>query len=138
MNDYNKNDFYTYFDNKTGEKKYFMKINGDMIEVNKSVYLVCHNSYQKQLRDIRRDIKNGLISYDMKLDNDKSLLDTLTSDCLQPSALNSYYFTLNEIIQTLNKTDRNIIQNLFFLGKSEREVADELNICQQALNKRKF
>mgnify|MGYP006925986165 CR=1 FL=1 len=60
MNDYRKSDFYHYFDNKSNTRRYFIRVYGSFIEVNKDVYYTCYNSYRKQLRDNRRiDVRSN-------------------------------------------------------------------------------
>lgn len=135
MKDYSKNSFYTYKNELDGQIKYYIKIDGQKIEVSKEVYLACHNSYQKQLRDMRRDIKNGLISYDVQMCDGIPLLDQLSST--QTHIENNNINSLYEILRELEKQNREIIFDLFFYGKSEKELAKELGISQQAINKRK-
>lgn len=48
MNDFNKNNFFSFIEEETGKRKFFLKINGQMIEVDKAVYYVYYNSYRKQ------------------------------------------------------------------------------------------
>ena len=80
MNDYRKSDFYHYFDNKSNTRRYFIRVYGSFIEVNKDVYYTCYNSYRKQLRDNRKDQENGLLSYDVHQLNGHTLLDMYGED----------------------------------------------------------
>ncbi len=137
MNDYKKNDFFTRANIENGTTKYYLKIGKEIIEVSKDVYLVCHNSYQKQLRDMRRDIKNELISYDMPISDNETMLDKLAIHNNSSEDFNNYIDPLLHIIEELSYLDKKLIIDLFYEGKSEKEIADELGISQQAVNKKK-
>lgn len=141
MNDYNRKDFLVVNDNETGNKVFYIRINNKMIEVTKDVYSVCYNSYRKQIRDGKRDQKYNLISYDMILDNQLSLLETFVlkeDDALDSILLKDDYMKVIDIINRLDYKDKNLIIELLFHDKKEKELAQKYQIAQQAINKKKL
>lgn len=132
-NDFNKNSFWTKEDPETGEKKYYLKMNNQFIEVDKDVYRVCYNSYRKIERDNKKDIKNGLISLDEDLFG-KSLLDTYVESKEEGS---DDIAQVLRIINSLDEKDRELITDLLIIGKTERELAKKFNVSQQMISKKK-
>lgn len=135
-NDYNKDTFWTSFDVESNTMKYYIKLNGVLIEVDKEVYHTMFNSYRKCLRMAKQQNELKQIS----LDSDKggaglySILES-TSD---PDVLDKIEADMiHKVIQELDEVDRAIIISVFYEDKSETEIAKQLNITQQAVNKRK-
>lgn len=139
MIDYSKNSFYTKTENKTGNISYFIKLNNQQIEVTKDVYTICHNSYQKQLRDLRRDEKYCLISYDAVFDNELPLLDKLgiENDLIEDITLQDDYILILNIINKLKEREKKLIKELLIAEKTEKELAKKYNFSQQAINNKK-
>lgn len=132
-NDFNKNSFWTKEDPETGEKKYYLKMNNQFIEVDKDVYRVSYNSYRKVERDNKKDIKNGLISLDEDLFG-KSLLDTYVESKEEGG---DDIAQVLRIINSLDEKDRELITDLLIIGKTERELAKKFNVSQQMISKKK-
>lgn len=139
MNDYKKTDFFTVVNKNDGTKKYYLKVKGKLVEVNKNVYLVCHSSYQKQSRDIKRDQLHHLISLDTPFENNASMLDMLSDNPDLVQDIHNKYLLHKVLlaIRTLKKHDQDLIIELYLNEHSEQEVAQQLNVSQQAISKRK-
>lgn len=136
MNDYNKYDFYNYIDTSDGIRHYFIKVNKQMIEVNKDVYYVCYNSYRKQLRDNIRDQEFKLLSFDaMNLDG-YCLLDKLTNEQSAVEKDERIHKVL-QIMDTLSDADKALITELLINEKEEKEIAEKYHIARQTVNKKK-
>ncbi len=139
-NDYNRNFFWIQKNLETNENKYYLRPKGKLIEVDKDVFKVCYNSYKKQYRDNIRDYEIGLVSLDETLQNGLTFIDIISND-LQYSNENLYQNEkiidiLNEISK-LKVSDKELIVNLLIKEKTERELAKQLNVSQNAINKRK-
>lgn len=139
MNDYNKNYFWTTKDPITEEKKYFFKINGEMIEVSKEVYNVCFNSYTKSLRDNRRDEEAGLSSIDAMNKEGHALIDVIASNgnIEDEVYLNIMIERMKEEINQLDEEEKKIIFGILLEDKSIRKMAVEMNMPEMTLHDRK-
>lgn len=139
MFDYTKNHFYTKVNKLTGDTSYYLKLNNQLIEVSKEVYSTCNNSYQKQLRDFRRDKKYNLISYDAVFDNKSPLLDKLGNECnlIDNIIIQADYIKVLSIIDNLKEKDKILIKELLIDELTESELARKYNVSQQAINNKK-
>lgn len=140
MNDFRRNDFFISVNKEIGEKKFYIKIRNKKVEVSKDVFDVLYNSYRKEIRDGKRDQKFGLISYDMLLKDEYSLLDSLTAnelDIVERLLQKEMYENIIGIISQLNPDDRIFILELLNNKKTEKELATKYNVTQQSINKRK-
>lgn len=139
MNEFNRYDFYSHYDEKNQTRHYFMRIDHKMIEVSKEVYNIYYNSYKKQLRDSRRDEAAGLISMDMVLEDGMVLLDRLGTytDPVETMDKNDQITKILNIIDHLDAEEKRLITELLFYEKKERELAVQYKISQQMVNKRK-
>ncbi|MFR7592660.1 MAG: sigma-70 family RNA polymerase sigma factor [Longibaculum sp.] len=139
-NDYNKNYFWIKKETVNNVKKYYFLIDGVFHEVSREVFNVCYNSYKKQQRDLERDTKFGLISLDYVSDDDIPVTEKISIH--RQSELERLYIRdeINRImdaIDELNDKDKELITNLLIKEKTERELANQLGVSQQTINKRK-
>lgn len=134
--DYRRDDFREV---KTdNEKKYFIKVNNNFIEVSIEIFRIYKTDYMKMYRLYKHSNKFFKITYEeefmMCKGNDNLDMNKLYIDQIyKKEFINNLYKAMNY----LNKDQYYIIFSLYFEEKSECEVAKELNISQQALNKRK-
>lgn len=139
-NDYTKNFFWIQKNLETNENKYYLRPMGKLIEVDKEVFKVCYNSYKKQYRDNKRDYEIGLVSLDETLQNGLTFIDVLSDDS---QYANECLYQNEKIIDILNEisklkvSDKELIVNLLIKEKTERELAKQLNVSQNTINKRK-
>lgn len=138
MNDYDKNYFWTMEDPDTGNRKYYFRINGIMVEVSKDVYNVCFSSYVKELRKNRKKEEHDL-SLDYCDDDEHSLLDTIsTKEDVEKEVTNKImHEIILEEIQQLNDQDRKIILDLVIEEKSLRALSKEMELPVMTLYDRK-
>lgn len=139
MNDYNRYDFYSHYDRKNNTRHYFMKVDHKMIEVDKSVFNICFNSYKKQLRDNKRDEAAGLISMDMVQEDGMALLDRIGTykDPIDTMDTKDRISQILTIIGSLDEEDKNLITDLLINERKEKEIAAQYQLSQQMINKRK-
>lgn len=131
------------------EKDYFLFINGQYIQVSKDIYEEYYY-WERQERYFMNDLKKG-----------KTIINPETGETMIiPSKEVSYeqYFRygesfavkeeveedqvidqiiLNEAIQTISREEKELIWELFFLGKTERQVSEELHIARTTLRHRR-
>lgn len=139
MNDYTRMDFHHYFDKEINARRFYLRVHGTFIEVDKAVYYACYNSYRQQLRDNRRDQKYGLISYDDVLPDGNSVLETCGkgSDLIDSIYKRDIIKAIMRLIEGLDDTDKELLCALLFEGKKESEMAEKYKVSQQAISSRK-
>lgn len=136
FNDYNKDTFWSSFDVERNTRRFYIKLNGVLIEVEKDVYYTMFNSYRKCLRTARNQDEIKQISLDSNVngeglysvlyrEDNQNVLDKIESEMIQ------------DVIQQLDEIDKTIIFGIFYEDKSETEIAKHLHITQQAVSKRK-
>ena len=138
-NDYNNSYFWRIRDPETDEIKRYFKIKGKLIEVDRDVFNICYNSYEKMNREITNDCKVNLISLDAfdkdgaELSNGSDIESNLIDQIDRKDKINE----IMRLISKLEPHDRELITNLLVYEKTERELAKQLNVSQNAINKRK-
>lgn len=139
MNDYIKTDFHHYFDKELNIRRYYLKVQGAFIEVNKDVYYTCYNSYRKQIRDNRRDQKYGLFSYDSVQLDGHNVSDTfgLEYDPVDKLYKKDVLKAIMHLIEALDDKDKELISELLIEEKKESELARKYKVSQQTINRRK-
>lgn len=136
-NDYSKNYFWKIKNPKTQKYKFYLRPNGKLVEVNEDVFKVCYNSYKKLMRDNIKDNQARLISLDADIHNDVTYLD-IVSDNNSMDIENQYKVSMIlDEINKLSSNDKELITNLLIQEKTERELAKQLHVSQNAIHKRK-
>lgn len=118
-------------------KQYHIKLNGELIPVSEEIYRTYKQPQwrEKKRANVRRKRE---VSLDAMLENGDAIqfdlgqafIDELVADKL----------LLDELFQALAELDveeRALIDELFFKGKSERQIAESVNISHQAIHKKK-
>ena len=101
------------------------------------MFKVCYNSYKKIIRDNIKDNQARLISLDADIHNDVTYLD-IVSDNNSMDIENQYKVSMIlDEINKLSSNDKELITNLLIQEKTERELAKQLHISQNAIHKRK-
>lgn len=131
-NDYRKNHFWV--KENTSGKIYYIKIQKQWVEVNKDIYAICRNSYQKMNYEIKKDINNPRYSDINNID--------LYGHYQEFDYINEIYIEdikklLITLLQELDKDEAYIINSIYFLDMKENDVAKSLGISQQRLNYQK-
>ena len=128
--------------------KYTIICEGKEVEVSEEVYKLCVTEPESERRLIRKkkfgridvDVKNEKVSFILcREDSVERLLELGieledTNDSI--AALETAY-SVNKALARLNKSDRYIIESLFFYGYTEKDVAEKLKTSQANINQRK-
>lgn len=136
-NDYSRNYFWKIKNPETQQYRFYLRPNGKFVEVNENVFKVCYNSYKKLMRDNIRDNQVKLMSLDSQMVDDITYLDVIADN--KNMNIESEY-KLSMILDEINKLsidDKKLITNLLIQEKTERELARQLNVSQNAIHKRK-
>ena len=129
-------------------KKYFIK-NGKAVEVSEKLHDYLTKSDRK-IRYIEKDLKRN--NYIIDSENEKVTVIPSREDSLDrlmdigndyPNQSSDFRQStiekvmLEQALEKLNEKERYLIVQLFYLGRTERELAAELHIAQQNVNKTK-
>ena len=131
-------------------KSYIIRVNGKPIEVSSEVY----DTYMKNERNFSEDLKREKIivnqeeetvafipsredSYD-RLKNENNVQFADQSKSVEDKILDNIMIEkLLKSLAVLNYDERNLIDAIYYQGKSEREVSAETGIPQKTINYRK-
>lgn len=129
-------------------KKYIIK-NGTAVEVSEELHDYLTKSDRK-IRYIEKDLKRN--NYIINSENEKVTVIPSREDSLDrlmdigkdyPNQSSDFRqstiekIMLEKALEKLNEKERYLIVQLFYLGRTERELAAELHIAQQNINKTK-
>lgn len=137
-NDYNKDTFWTSFDESKDHLRYYIKLNSVMIEVDKEVYHCMFNSYRKNLRLQKHNCDNNLISLDAD-ENGHGLYGILRADVDVEKEVSNRLIEeyIHNVITRLDNIDKQIIIGLFYEQRTELELGKQMGISRSTVQKRK-
>jgi RNA polymerase sigma factor (sigma-70 family) len=127
-------------DQNKEQRRYFIPVDGKYYETTKDVYEVYYQMERRERYLEERDIKKGVQTFsdisDSNYSADEIIADTIL-DVSDTAITNILIETVLEAISHLNDEDRSLIQELFFYGKTERDLAEDIGISKTALHFRK-
>ncbi len=129
-------------------KKYIIK-NGTAVEVSDEVYKILRK-WDRRIKYVEHDLKETRYIIDQKKETVKEIpsredsLDRLTDlgfDFENRTAdfreSVSDKIMLEQVLAKLSDDERYLITQLFYLGRSERDLAEELGVSQYTVNRNK-
>ncbi len=129
-------------------KKYIIK-NGTAVEVSDEVYKILRK-WDRRIKYVEHDLKETRYIIDQKKETVKEIpsredsLDRLTAlgfDFENRTAdfreTVSNKIMLEQALAKLSDEERYLITQLFYLGRSERDLAEELGVSQYTVNRNK-
>ena len=129
-------------------KKYIIK-NGTAVEVSDEVYKILRK-WDRRIKYVEHDLKETRYIIDQKKETVKEMpsredsLDRLTAlgfDFENRTAdfreSVSDKIMLEQVLAKLSDDERYLITQLFYLGRSERDLAEELGVSQYTVNRNK-
>ena len=129
-------------------KKYTMK-NGIAVEVSDEIHEILKKS-DRQIKYVEKDLKETRYIINQKKETVKEIpsredsLDRLTEIGKDFADSNSDFqdnmvlkIMLDEALAKLSDEERYLITQLFYLGRTERDLANELGISQYTVNRNK-
>lgn len=123
------------------DKKYFMRVGNQMIEVNKEVYLLHHQTKRRAQYLEERDLANGVVYYsDMdteEITGEDAIPDKTALDIDEAVVQKIMLEKLKSSLMLLNQAEMELIKALFYDGFSEREWSATTGIPQKTINDRK-
>jgi RNA polymerase sigma factor (sigma-70 family) len=125
---------------KKETRKYCIPVNGKYYETTKEVYQVYYQMDRRERYLEERDLKKGVVNFtdmgngycsveEVLSDKDMDVEEEVTNKIMIEAVL--------EAINFLEEEEKILIQELFFNGKSQRELSKECNIPLMTISNRK-
>lgn len=119
----------------------YIKIRGELVEVTEDIYYVYHHMGRKPRTQAEKESRHLVASYDA-LDTEECLGVDLLVDNNSPSVeemaiTNVMIEKLHRSLALLPESERSLLEQIYFCGLTEREIAQSLGISQNAVNKRR-
>ena len=120
------------------KKKYFIPIEGNLIEVEENVYIAYYKMGRRERYLEERDKDNGVLSYDALDQNGmvgQEMFEDPTTCSLEDMALaKELSKQLHRCINMLPKAERELIQAIYFEGMNDTEYAKRIRRSQQIVS----
>ena len=123
------------------KEKYFIPVEGKLIEVEENVYVAYYKMGRRERYLVERDQKNGVLSYDA-LDQEgiigQEMMNDPEADSLEELVMaKELKSKLHLCIEILSKSERELIQAIYFDGMSDSEYSKRINKTQQTVSYRR-
>lgn len=123
------------------EKKYLIKVQGQLVSVTEEVYLTYYRMKRRELHLKEKDIKHGVFHYsalDTKETNGEDAIPDLISSRVEDVVTDKLISEkLHQCLAQLSREEQELIFTLFFQNKSEHQMAAETGIPRMTINNRK-
>lgn len=121
-------------------RRYFIPVDGKYYETTKEIYEVYYRMDRRERYLEERDIKKGVVNFsDMGYSycSAEEILSDKDTD-IETEIMNKMLMeTVLEAISILDEEEKWLIQELFFCGKSQRQLSKETDIPLMTINNRK-
>lgn len=123
------------------KERYYIPIEGKLIEVEENVYVAYYKMGRRERYLVERDQKNGVLSYDA-LDQEgivgQGMMNAPEANNLEDFAMaKELKSKLHLCIEILSKSERELIQAIYFDGMSDSEYSKRINKNQQTVSYRR-
>ena len=132
------------------DKKYYLTVNKETVEVSFEVYKLYHKYQRKELyffKELKEDRKrinpiSNEVEYLPSLEDSYDRIvevygDIFAGEMQKPEEIilqKEIMGELSKAIDSLKDHEKELIRNLFFLNKTEKEIARELNLSVKTIN----
>jgi RNA polymerase sigma factor (sigma-70 family) len=121
-------------------RRYFIPVDGKYYETTKEIYEVYYRMDRRERYLEERDLKKGVVNFsDMGYSycSAEEILSDKDTD-IETEIMNKMLMeTVLEAISILDEEEKWLIQELFFCGKSQRQLSKETDIPLMTINNRK-
>ena len=123
------------------KEKYFIPIEGKLIEVEENVYVAYYKMDRRERYLEERDRDNGVVSYNtidsQGIDGESGLQDVVTEIMETITLANELRNQLHRCIAALPRAERELIHAIYFEGMTEAEYASKANMTQSGISRRR-
>lgn len=121
-------------------RRYFIPVDGKYYETTKEIYEVYYRMDRRERYLEERDIKKGVVNFS-DMGYSYCSAEEILSDkdtYIETQIMNKMLMeTVLEAISILDEEEKWLIQELFFCGKSQRQLSKEADIPLMTINNRK-
>lgn len=122
-------------------KDFYIKIQGELINVSEEVYLTYYRMESRAHYLDRKDLIHGKVLYS-NLDTEETLgeegIPDLNSESVEDTVIrNIMADKLHQCLSRLSKEEQDLITSLYFQEKTEVQLAKEMGMLQQTISYRK-
>lgn len=122
-------------------EQFFIPIEGKLIEVEENVYITYYKMGRRERYLVERDQKNGVLSYDA-LDQEEivgqEMMNDPEADSLEDLVMaKELKSKLHRCVEILSKSERELIQAIYFDGMSDTEYSKRIRKSQQTVSYRR-
>ena len=123
------------------KEKYMIKIQGNLIEVTEDVYYAYFRMERQERWQEEKKQGHEVVSYDA-LDNWETVGVEAIQDMESPSMedlaiANELKDRLHHVVAALPKTERELIQAIYFEGVSANDYANQVGLTHRGVNKQR-
>ena len=123
------------------KEKYMIKIQGNLIEVTEDVYYAYFRMERQERWQEEEKQGHEVVSYDA-LDNGETVGVEAIQDMESPSMedlaiANELKDRLHHVVAALPKTERELIQAIYFEGVSANDYANQVGLTHRGVNKQR-
>lgn len=121
-------------------RRYFIPVDGKYYETTKEIYEVYYRMDRRERYLEERDLKKGVVNFSDMGDSYCSAEEILSDKDtdIETEIMNKMLMeTVLEAISILDEEEKWLIQELFFCGKSQRQLSKETDIPLMTINNRK-
>ena len=123
------------------KEKYFIPIEGKLIEVAENVYVAYYTMDRRERYLEERDRDIGVVSYNtidsQGIDGESGLQDVVTETIETIALANELRNQLHRCIAALPKAERELIHAIYFEGMTEAEYASKAKMTQSGISRRR-
>ena len=117
--------------------KRYIRVLKTVVEVTKEVYKVYYSMERQERYQVERDLSKGTFSFDSLYRDDMTaedfICDREQKTVEEQVELKLMSVELKKVLERLNKDEKELIYQVYFLGKSIRTVAFEAGIPKSIL-----
>ena len=133
----------------SSEKEFYLYIEGKPVKVNEEVYRAYHRSKREE-RYLTKDLKRGKVSVDQengtvrfipgREDSYERLLDmdrqfAIPGEMMEDKVVRE--ILLEKALESLTSGEQELIWELFYLEKTERQVSEALHMAKTTLHRQR-
>lgn len=123
------------------KEKYFIPIEGKLIEVEKNVYLAYYKMDRRERYIEEKDREHGVVSYHAikgsGIDGEAGLMDTQTESMEDLTLANELQNQLHRCIAALPRAERELIHAIYFEGLTEDAYAQKAKLTQSGVSRKR-
>ena len=119
-------------------EKYMIKVEGNLVEVTPEVYYAYFRMERQERGQEEKKVYNQVMSYDALDDEEKKAIDNIpdadNTSLDEIVIANDMKNRLHRALEMLPKGERELLQAIYFQGKTEEKYGNEVGISQRGVS----